>query len=219
MALDDKLILEMSKIAGMYDVVSNYETDSLAEKAASLGPFTQLAAESEDHLADIALELENSDDVARYKKMAGFLNGRLARNESDYKANVKEITEDVVERFNGDLEKAKNPLEAAMSIAYAFVQLEAQKDLTPEEANRAKAVELSQLYGVNFTHVKDADVKEYSQKDYSLAVRRKATEYIVEVDVGDKKEYRIDEAKVKELVADPMIGSVLYSAEKPKKGD
>ena len=42
MALDDKLILEMSKIAGMYDVVSNY-VDSLVknENLLDLGIFSR----------------------------------------------------------------------------------------------------------------------------------------------------------------------------------
>ncbi len=217
MALDEKLIEEMSKIAGMYDTVHNYEGASLDERSASLGPFTQFAAESEDHLRDIAMELENSDDVSRFKKMKGFLSGRVARNEGAYNSSLDEITEEVVNKFNEDLEEATNPYEAASNIAYAFAQLGKKKDLSQSEADEIKASELSQFYGVNFTHVKGADVKEASARAYSLAVRNQAMEYIVEEESGDKKEYRIDEEKIRKLVEEPLIGSVLYTAEKPRE--
>jgi len=220
MTLDEKLTKGMKRVVGLHSLLDGYEHADYDGKAAVLSRFPDRAALSRDGISEIDAELHGyGNDVDKYKLMQGILGSGQERIRPDYEANLDEILAGVTEKLNKDLEGAENPLDAVSRIAYAFSPLVGRKNPTQEEANSLLREELSEEYGVTFRNVKADNPLNYKGRLLSIGARSLVLNYLKEEkDKDDKVSYTVDADKLKkDIKENPIMGSILYLVEKPKK--
>lgn len=224
MALDDKLKREMTSIVSLHNLTNGYEHFDYDRKTEVLDMFPKVAAKIREDIQRLDGELRGSGaDIDKYGFMRGIFDNYIGEFKPDYDRNLDEIVKGIVEKLNSDLKEVKDaetPLEAISKIAYAFLPLVENRDPTQEEANGLLREELSSRYGTRFRNVKADNPKDYKGIFLSLQAREAVIQYLKEEKNKEGKVigYKIDEEKLKNTIKDnPLFGSALYLAEKPRQ--
>jgi len=207
----ESIVGEMGKIAALSNIYNQYD---YAEKPSEKGELLRVAATVLSNARDGAefnatynqLEGEGFSDKLKYSR-----DRRVEQIGEAYEARRNEILSRIVDKLNKDLKDAKNLREATQKIGYAFAPLISR--MTQEDADKEMTEYLEDKAMIPVTKPVHADRNSL----YGLRVARFISEFITESGEGEEKSYSIDREKIAKLVENPVIGSTLYSAEKPKE--
>lgn len=207
----ETIVGEMNRIANLSNIYNQYD---YAEKPSEKGGLLRAAATVLSRARDGAefnavynqLEGEGFSD-----KIKSSRDERIRLISETYEARKEELLNEIVDKLNKDLREAKNLREATQKIGYAFAPLVSR--MTQEDANKQMTQYLENKAMIPVTK------PVYADRDslYGLRVARYISGFINESGEGEEKSYSINREKLAEIVEDPVIGSTLYSAEKPRE--
>ena len=225
-SLDKKIAAEMAKIA-------NLETLRRALNVAK-------TEDERDHYQDLAYATLASDlkrdevfeekagvlahelDINPYRRIKQSLASRLESIEEDYKANLALIQEAIEAKLNKELagiDTSKEGAKAKATDAIVFYFANALELELPEQADLDRrivaSVEAETGIQVTGNYAGIGNPERARQTAYRLT----AADYLSEEKDKEGKVtgYAIDSKKLNKLLENPIAGSILYHAKKPKK--
>ena len=231
--LDDKVLDEMVDIAFLSDVVENY--DEASKKPSQLSKLKQTALEvllSEYRFDENATDEEKAvylearkefrkelDSTDAYTMIAEALGTRVGSIKEYYDQNIDRIYQEIENKLNSDLAGIDNKGEAINAILYAFAPMFKKPDISQEQADQIKWGEMQQKAKFPYStkeHPGIGNIEQATLSQYRLMTAK----YVTEDKDGDGNVigYKIDTDALKERVkASPIVGSILYNAEKPQE--
>ncbi len=214
----ESIVGEMRNISGLSYVLNSYDlAKDPSEQAGLLDVATRILSNEQPGTSTYEQTLGQleGDRGSAYLKLEGSRSARLKGIEAGYKANKDKILEAIVEKFNKDLQGAKDVNDAIAKISYALQQLFVIPEVSQDEANRYAADSLRKTTKMP---ILTKPVYGNPEEIRDLRYRLIASEFIQEEKGKDEKpSYSVNREKLAKLVENPVAGSILYTAEKPKE--
>ena len=214
----ESIVGEMKNISGLSYVLNSYDlAKDPSDQAGLLDTATRILSNAQPGtpLYEQTLGQLEGDRGSAYLKLDTSRSARLGIIEEAYKANKEKILEAIINKFNKDLQEAKDMNDAVKKISYAFQQLFVIPEISQDEANRYATESLREK-----TKMPIMTRQVYGNPDEmrDLRYRMAVSEFVKEEKGKDEKTiYSVDKEKLTKLVENPVAGSILYTAEKPKE--
>lgn len=212
-SLDEKLINEMSEIAGLSSGLNSYPDSSIDERADILMSTAGVIG-GKERFKDVYKELEVSDNT-HYTKTQQALSERARDIQKDYAENKDAIISEVEANLNKLLEKAKSNPDALQALVPIFRNLMRIPKPSQSEADAIKEQELSKLLRMPLMTQVRGSPEEAQNLMYKTAIAE--GEYITELRYDKGTSYKINRDNLAKLMENPLMGSILYKVTQPKK--